>query len=196
MVLGTPVCVNGGGSQPSFFAEAEAPLVLVLGGSQGALSLNRFVQAHGGAFADAGVSLLHQCGPGRTTEGAGAVGSVRSVEYLDDVAAALAAATLVLSRGGASTLAEIAARRRPAWIVPYPHHPDRHQERNARLLGEGVRLVGEDRLDGKLAAELVQLAGEAGHEARARMAAALAGVVPLDAAARLASALEELSRID
>ena len=57
-----------------------------------------------------------------------------AVEFLDDVRLALVAADGVLCRGGASTLAEIGAMGTPAWVVPYPHHTDRHQVRNARQL--------------------------------------------------------------
>src|SRR6185503_18636765 len=95
------------------------------------------------------------------------------------------AATLVLSRGGASTLAEIAALRRPAVVVPYPHHTDQHQERNAKELGSGVRIVPEARLGTSVRHELALLASESGRAERERMSAAMRAAVPLDAAARL-----------
>ena len=115
-------------------------------------------------------------------------------EYLTGVPALLRAADLVLCRGGASTLAEVAAARVPAVVVPYPHHGDRHQERNARGLGEGVRIVDDERLDAALIAELVRLAGPTGAEERARRAAALERAVPLDAARRILDDLMLLAR--
>ncbi|MBK7643639.1 MAG: UDP-N-acetylglucosamine--N-acetylmuramyl-(pentapeptide) pyrophosphoryl-undecaprenol N-acetylglucosamine transferase [Planctomycetes bacterium] len=121
--------------------DPDRPLLVVLGGSQGAAGLNRFVQRHAAQIAGGGVQLLHQTGPGRAAEGAPELPGCRTVEYIDPMHTALCAATLALSRGGASTLAEIAALRLPALVVPYPHHADRHQERNARVLGEGLRLV-------------------------------------------------------
>ena len=104
----------------------------------------------------------------------------------------LTAADLVLCRGGASTLAEIAATRTPAWVVPYPHHADRHQERNARELGGGVRIVPEEALDAELARELARLLGAEGAEERARMSAALEAVLPGDAAEHIAAGLFQL----
>lgn len=168
---------------------AELPLLVVLGGSQGAAALNRFLAAHALALTEAGLQVLHQTGPARLAEGAGDVAGYRKLEYLDDVAGALDAATLVLCRGGASTLAEVAARARPALVVPYPHHADRHQERNALALGAGVRIVPEARLDAALVSTLVRLAGAEGAPERAAMSRALAQSIPRDGVVRLADEL-------
>jgi len=161
----------------------DRPLLVILGGSQGAAPLNRFLAGAAASLVEAGLQVLHQTGPGRLAEGAGERPGYRAVEYLDDVAGTLDAATLVLCRGGASTLAEIAARARPALVVPYPHHRDRHQERNAMALGAGVRVVPEERLEPALVATLVRLAGPAGLGERA---------VPRDGVERLA---DELLRV-
>jgi UDP-N-acetylglucosamine--N-acetylmuramyl-(pentapeptide) pyrophosphoryl-undecaprenol N-acetylglucosamine transferase len=104
-------------------------------------------------------------------------------EYIDDVAGELAAATLVLCRGGASTLVEVAAARVPALVVPYPHHADRHQWRNAEELGAGALVVEESSFAdaagaAALAARIASLAGPAGAQARDRMEAALASALP------------------
>ncbi len=170
--------------------------LLVLGGSQGAGGLNAFVRAHAAALLAGGAELVHQVGPGRLAEAAAPHPRYRAVEYLDDVPAELRAATLVLTRGGASTLVEVAALRRAALVVPYPHHADRHQERNARQLGAGVVIVDEERLDGAVAARLAELAGERGASERAAMERALAGALPLDGTERILDALVELARAD
>jgi UDP-N-acetylglucosamine--N-acetylmuramyl-(pentapeptide) pyrophosphoryl-undecaprenol N-acetylglucosamine transferase len=169
--------------------EAARPLLLVLGGSQGALGLNRFLAAQAPALVAAGLQVLHQTGPGRLLEGASAQPGYRAVEYLDAVPTALDAATLVLCRGGASTLAEIAARARPALVVPYPHHADRHQEKNALALGAGVRVVPEERLGAELVPMLAELAHESGARARAAMTRALFAALPRDGVERLAEEL-------
>lgn len=167
----------------------DRPLLAVLGGSQGALALNRFVASHARELLAAGLQVLHQTGPGRLGEGAEAREGYRSVEHVTEVARVLTAATLVLCRGGASTLAEIAARARPAIVVPYPHHRDRHQEVNARVLGAGVKVVPEPRLDSELARELARLAGPRGESERAAMSRAIHQAVPRDGGARLAQEL-------
>lgn len=171
-----------------------APLLVVLGGSQGALGLNRFVAAAAEVLAERGVAVLHQTGPGRLAEAAAPSPTYKPVEYVARVDRALRAASLVLCRGGASTLAELGALRVPAWVVPYPHHADRHQERNARQLGAGVRVVPEAELDLEAARELARLCGPAGAERRAEMRAALEGRVPLDGAQRIWRELGLLAR--
>jgi len=172
---------------------ADAPLLVVLGGSQGAGSLNAFLRDHVAALREAGLQVLHQCGPGRRDEAPEDGPGRRVVEFLSPVAPALQAATLVLCRGGASTLAEVAAARRPAIVVPYPHHADRHQERNALELAAGVRLVADDALDEALARELIELAGESGLDARRAMSSALEGCAARDAAGALLRELGDLA---
>ena len=173
--------------------DPERPLLAVLGGSQGARGINAFVREHAAFWTLNGLSVVHQVGPGRREEGAPDGGGYRAVEYVHDVDRLLSASTLVLCRGGASTLAEIGALRRPAWIVPYPHHADRHQERNARELGRGARIVQESELSRGLAREVLRFSGPNGAPERAAMSAALAGVVPLDGAARMFDELEALA---
>jgi len=172
----------------------DGPLLAVLGGSQGAGSLNQFLTTHAQVLLDAGVEVLHQCGPGRRSEAPANRTGLMVQEYVSDVSNLLHAADLVLCRGGASTLAEVAAARVPAIVVPYPHHGDRHQERNARELGDGVRLVDDAALDGTLAQDLAELAGEAGVEERKRRSRALERAVPLDAAARILTDLHGLAQ--
>jgi UDP-N-acetylglucosamine:LPS N-acetylglucosamine transferase len=77
--------------------------------------------------------------------------------------------------------------------VPYPHHADRHQERNARQLGAGVRIVDERDLDEERARELARLCGQAGIEPRTAMHAALEGCVPPEAARRIWGELHALA---
>lgn len=185
---------EGAAARVALGFEESAPLLVVLGGSQGALGLNRFVALHAGEWVRAGVSVLHQCGPGRTAEGAGALAGYRAVEFLDDVPAVLEAAQLALARAGASTVAEIGAARLPAVFVPHPSSPDRHQQRNAELLGAGARVVDEADLCGEYAEELARLVGPEGAQERADMRAVLAGRVQSGGAERVARGLLALRR--
>jgi UDP-N-acetylglucosamine--N-acetylmuramyl-(pentapeptide) pyrophosphoryl-undecaprenol N-acetylglucosamine transferase len=184
--------VDAAGSRRDLGFDPGRPLLLVLGGSQGAGSLNEFVLRHGEFILAGGVQILHQCGPDRRREGPPDGPGLRVEEYLSPVWRGLAAATLVLCRGGASTLAELAAARRPGLVVPYPGHADRHQERNAQQLGAGVRIVPDVTLDGALAAEIVELCGTGGTEKRAAMVRALGEAAPTDAALEV---LVELKRL-
>jgi UDP-N-acetylglucosamine--N-acetylmuramyl-(pentapeptide) pyrophosphoryl-undecaprenol N-acetylglucosamine transferase len=174
--------------------DPERPLLVVLGGSQGARGLNDFVRQHVATILGSGVQLLHQVGPGRRSEGASDLAGYGLVEFIDEVHTALLAADFVLCRGGASTLAEVGAMAVPAWVVPYPHHADRHQERNARQLDGGVRIVEESALDRSRCEELVRLVGPQGLTERERMRARLLSAVPRGAAARIWRELDNLRR--
>ena len=152
-----------------------APLLLVLGGSQGAAGLNRFLAEHAGVLSARGIAVLHQVGPGRLAEAAAPSPDYRAVEYVRDVATALQAADFVLCRGGASTLAEVAEAAVPAWVVPYPHHTDQHQARNAADYGEGFVVIEERELDRGMALRLAELLGPEGQPRRRQMRRSLEG---------------------
>jgi len=120
--------------------EARARTVLVLGGSQGARSLNTHVPA---ALARAGVRALgvrvvHQTGVAMVEEVSAryrALGIEASVvPFIDDVAAAYLDAALIVARAGATTLAELCAVGRASILVPYPHAAADHQTSNALAL--------------------------------------------------------------
>jgi UDP-N-acetylglucosamine--N-acetylmuramyl-(pentapeptide) pyrophosphoryl-undecaprenol N-acetylglucosamine transferase len=124
------------------FAQRTGTLrVLVLGGSQGAQALNEALPAAIALMpATERPEVVHQAGEqhidavrARYRE-AGV--NARASAFIDDVAAELAAADLVVCRAGATTLAELAAVGAPAILVPFPFAIDDHQTRNARALAQ------------------------------------------------------------
>ncbi len=101
----------------------DARVLLVFGGSQGAVALNRAVSGAAADLAAAGVAVLHAHGPKnalelRTPE-RGEPPYV-AVPYLDRMDLAYAAADLVICRSGAMTVAEVSAVGLPAIYVPLP----------------------------------------------------------------------------
>ena len=113
--------------------------------------------------------------------------------YIEDMGDMLAAADLVLSRSGASSVAEIAALAVPSILVPYPLATEDHQTTNARFLTDAgaAVLVPDDELDSaRFSDELLRLLGDA--SARQRMAACARGLGQAEAAARLADEVEAL----
>lgn len=133
--------------------KAEGSVVLVFGGSQGAAALNAGVPVALRELKDA-PQVLHLAGRGRAEETARLYGASPAVvrDYTEDMAAAYAAADIVVCRSGASTLAELAALKKPAVLVPYPHATDDHQTANARVFeraGAAV-LMPESQLQRKL----------------------------------------------
>jgi UDP-N-acetylglucosamine--N-acetylmuramyl-(pentapeptide) pyrophosphoryl-undecaprenol N-acetylglucosamine transferase len=109
--------------------------VLVLGGSQGARSLN-LVVAPALSQLKIPLNIVHQVGKGNLIPMRQRYAELRRpgasvIEFIEDMPAAIAAADLVISRAGASAIAEICAIGRPSILVPLPASGD-HQLHNAR----------------------------------------------------------------
>src|SRR5699024_9860081 len=135
-------------ARAEFGLDPDAPTVLVVGGSQGARSLNAAMSEVAGEFSRAGVGVLHAVGPKNIDTaprvGPGGVPYV-AVPYLDRMDLAYAAADLVLCRSGAITVAEVSAVGLPAVFVPLPHG-NGEQALNARdLVAGGAALLVDDR---------------------------------------------------
>ena len=103
----------------------------------------------------------------------GALSNVTVKPYMYDMHDILAAADLVISRAGATTLAELTALGLPSILVPYPYAAENHQEYNARALErEGAAVVILDReLNGQLLYDCITgLIDDAGRMAAMRTA--------------------------
>jgi UDP-N-acetylglucosamine--N-acetylmuramyl-(pentapeptide) pyrophosphoryl-undecaprenol N-acetylglucosamine transferase len=117
--------------------------ILVMGGSQGARvfsevlpkAVSRLSAAH-----RARLEIVQQCRAEDIEHArglyAGSGVKVRLETFYDDVAEILARTHLVISRSGASTVAEVTAAGRPAIFVPYPHHRDQQQKINAESVAD------------------------------------------------------------
>lgn len=155
-----------------FGLDPARPILLAMGGSQGARTINaavRALAARGGL--PPGWQVLLVTGEG--DRGAEAVEGVTAIPYLDDVADGYAAADVVISRAGASTLGELAAVGKPAILVPYPFAADDHQALNARAFAQtgAARVVADADLDAHLSETLAGVAAPDEFE-RLRTAAA------------------------
>ena len=107
--------------------------------------------------------------------------------FFSDLPARMAAAHLIVSRSGASTVAELSAIGRPAILVPLPHALDQDQFANAGVLAEAggaIRLAQADFTPQRLADEIAALAADPARLGHMAKAAKAAGTI--DAAERLA----------
>lgn len=194
---GNPVrpAVIAAAAEPYEVPAVDGPFrVLVFGGSQGAKVM--------ADVAPAAVALLPAVVQGRiqvTQQARGedrervdsayaAAGVAAEVApFFTDLPQRIAAAHLIVSRSGASTVAELAAIGRPAILVPFPHALDQDQKANANVLkdADGAIVLPQDKFTPeRLASELAELA--AAPERLAAMAAGAKSVGALDAAERLA----------
>lgn len=174
--------------------------LLVVGGSLGALALNRTVPA-ALARLPAGTrpQVRHQAGE-RTLEVAreayaGAAVPAQVSAFIEDMAEAYAWADLVICRAGALTVSELAAAGVPALFVPFPHAVDDHQAANAGFLVDAgaAEMIREADLDpDALAGTLVRLLGD--RAALAAMAGRARALGRPQAAAAVADVCLEVAR--
>lgn len=182
----------------TFGIPADAPVVVVIGGSQGARALTE--AAIDAARTMAGTStarLVVQTGARGFDEAraraAGAPPSLAITPFVDEMGDAYAAADVVVARSGAMTLAELAASGVPSVLVPYPWAAEDHQTKNARRFaarGAAVVVPQSELTGAALATLLAELLGD--RERLAGMAKAARGVDEAGARGRIADACEQL----
>jgi UDP-N-acetylglucosamine--N-acetylmuramyl-(pentapeptide) pyrophosphoryl-undecaprenol N-acetylglucosamine transferase len=168
--------------------------VVVFGGSQGALHVNRAIIEALAALADRrDLQVVLLTGPAHLEGIRSSLPSsgsllVRPLGFLERMELAYALADLVVSRAGATTIAELAVCGIPSILVPYPYATGRHQEANARALQRAgaADVVLDDAISGRVfAARIAALLDDA---ARLRaMGECAAGWSRPDAAEALAA---------
>jgi len=139
--LGNPVrrafldAVSGGR------VESDKRHILVLGGSQGARALNEMLPAAFATLLEShpDLRITHQTGrdkdaPVRAAYAELGLDDIDVCPFIDDMAAMMATADLVVARAGATTVAELAVIGCPALFVPFPYAADDHQAANAASL--------------------------------------------------------------
>jgi len=202
--------VTGNPVRPEFAALAMVrrdevvtrPSVLILGGSQGAQPLNtalaeclREVPPAWRAFA-----WVHQSGESGVAELQAAYGraglAAEVAPFLDDLDRRLPSAAVVISRAGATTLAELACAGVATVLVPYPQAADDHQRANARAYSArgGAVVVdqeGAEPFPRRLGETLLHLLDDP--PARHGLARQIRSLAHPDAAARVVDEIDELA---
>tara|TARA_B100001093_G_scaffold206298_1_gene198264 strand:- start:638 stop:1756 length:1119 start_codon:yes stop_codon:yes gene_type:complete len=134
----------------------ENKILLVVGGSQGAQSLNNWVLQNFEKFTDLGVDVCCLTGLLNETRGkkthtnqSGKTHSCHLIPFSDQMSLYLCAADVIVSRAGAGSIAEIVECEVPSILVPYKFAADNHQLMNARFLERqgGTVVVEQDNLD-------------------------------------------------
>lgn len=173
--------------------------LLVLGGSQGAQSLNALLLTLLGQLRAEQVEIRHQTGERdldstRAAYVEAGYAPERVSAFIDDMAEAYAWADLALCRAGASTVAELCAAGLPSVLVPFPAAIHDHQTRNAEIMARAgaSRLVQErDFAKTDMAALLTGLLADS--DVLDDMSRAAMKLSSPQAAAAVADALEELA---
>ena len=166
----------------------DRPVLLVLGGSLGAKSINQAMRHSLDTLHDiVGLQIIWQCGKRYIDDLEKDIDvedypRLRLHAYLDDMPAAYAAADLAVSRAGASSCSELMITGTPSVLVPSPHVAGDHQTMNARsMLEQGAsEILEDDSLQDTLSELVTRLLAD--HEQLRRMNdAALAMAKPMAA---------------
>jgi UDP-N-acetylglucosamine--N-acetylmuramyl-(pentapeptide) pyrophosphoryl-undecaprenol N-acetylglucosamine transferase len=109
------------------------PLIVVFGGSQGAVAVNKLVRQSAEAWFQAGAYIVHLTGDNDPD-----INSLQHPQYIalpfyNNMAALLQRANLAISRSGAGSLTELAVCGTPAILIPYPFAAEDHQSYNAEV---------------------------------------------------------------
>jgi len=116
---------------------ANVPLIVVVGGSQGAVAVNKLVRESAKSWFDAGAWVVHLTGDNDPD-----AASLQHPQYIPlpfyrNMAGLLQRADLAISRAGAGTLTELAITRTPAILIPFPFAAEDHQYHNADIFARG-----------------------------------------------------------
>jgi UDP-N-acetylglucosamine--N-acetylmuramyl-(pentapeptide) pyrophosphoryl-undecaprenol N-acetylglucosamine transferase len=120
-----------------FQLSADRPVVLIVGGSLGARTINESVQAAALKWVEAGAQVLWQTGKSYITiaQSFAAQGQhVRVHEFIREMDLAYAAANIIISRAGAMSISELCLVGKPLILVPSPNVSEDHQTKNAMAL--------------------------------------------------------------
>lgn len=192
--VGNPVRKDITATQKQQF-NGRAPRVLVIGGSQGAHSLNQYLPEVFKQL-ETGVEIWHQAGRGRSQALEASYQDLglhaKVSEFIEDMAAAYAWADLLICRAGAMTIAEVCAAGLPSVLVPYPNSAGDHQTKNAQALvqvGAAIMLQNSELQSPDFVTQLKELLVEP--SALSKMGAAAQILHKPDALQQVCSACEE-----
>ena len=151
-----------------FHLDPSKPVALLVGGSQGALGINKGISAQLAAFKDSNLQLIWQTGKTYITQAQQEVKSlglenqVKPTVFIDRMDLAYGIADVVISRAGAMSISELALVQKPVIFVPLPTAAEDHQTKNAQQLvdAEAAIMVKNAETETKLIPTLLQLVAD------------------------------------
>ena len=172
----------------------DATLIVVAGGSQGAVAVNQLVREAAPAWLNKGAYIVHLTGNNDLDVDSLSHPHYIHLPFYDNMAGLLQRADLAISRAGAGTLIELAITGTPAILIPYPYAAEDHQTFNAKVFVEAgaAYMFPQAQLNAQMLQDKVshwlenpEILQEMAHKARVLAIA--------DSAVRLASLIRELA---
>ena len=119
----------------------DAVLIVVAGGSQGAVAVNKLVREAAPTWLEKGACIVHLTGKNDPDADSLQHPHYISLPFYDNMAGLLQRANLAISRAGAGTLTELAITGTPAILIPYPYAAEDHQTYNAKVFVEAEAAI-------------------------------------------------------
>ena len=140
--VSTPVRSQFLSSQPlDLPIPSDALLIVVAGGSQGAVAVNKLVRQVASSWLEQGVYIVHLTGTKDPDANSLEHPHYISLPFYDNMAGLFQRANLAISRAGAGTLTELAITGTPAILIPYPYAAEDHQTYNAKVFSNAGAAV-------------------------------------------------------
>ncbi|ACB50634.1 UDP-N-acetylglucosamine--N-acetylmuramyl-(pentapeptide) pyrophosphoryl -undecaprenol N-acetylglucosamine transferase [Crocosphaera subtropica ATCC 51142] len=111
----------------------DVPLIVIIGGSQGAVSVNQLVRQCVPYWLEMGAYVVHLTGKNDPNANSLQDPQYITLPFYDNMAGLLQRADLAVSRAGSGTLTELAITKTPAILIPYPFAAEDHQSFNAQV---------------------------------------------------------------
>ena len=175
--------------------DPERPLLLVVGGSLGARTINQSIAGSLDRILETGVQMLWQTGKlyiDECQKAADGHADVKATAFISDMAMAYRAADLVVARAGACTISELQLLGVPAILVPSPNVAEDHQRKNALALADrdaAVMVLDAD-APARLADTISSLLADEDH--RKRLAANVAAMALRESDERIVDAIDSV----
>ena len=173
------IALNGTREEAAAFfgLDPNKPVALLVGGSQGALGINKGISAQLAAFKDSDLQLIWQTGKTYITQAQeevkalGLESQVKPTVFIERMDLAYGLADMVISRAGAMSISELALVQKPVIFVPLPTAAEDHQTKNAQQLvnAEAAIMVRNADTEKDLIPTLFRLKDD--HELQAKMSA-------------------------
>ena len=173
------ITLNGTREEAAAFFQLDPskPVALLVGGSQGALGINKGISAQLAAFKDSDLQLIWQTGKTYITQAQeevkalGLENQVKPTIFIERMDLAYGLANMVISRAGAMSISELALVQKPVIFVPLPTAAEDHQTKNAQQLvdAEAAIMVRNADTEKDLIPTLFRLKDD--HELQAKMSA-------------------------
>ncbi len=168
--------------------------LLVLGGSLGSRRINQLIEKELFNFASLGISIIWQCGKlyFEDYRHHGEKENVQVFAFIDKMDLVYAAADVIISRAGASSVSELCIVGKPVIFIPSPNVAEDHQTKNAKAISErgGALLISERELDTKFQGLFADLIGN--DQKMHSLSEEIKKLAKLNAAREIADEIEKL----